>query len=474
MSVAEVNTSTENPKEEKSENENKEDNPDGTQSEISSVKLEENLQESIRTDEPQEDEPESNNENEKMEVTEKNPAIRKSQETAEKEQEPEKNLRSKEIQLEKGKIPEKEKSILVKNRPIRPDFRNKVEIKFSPYPVLKSFQQGVQTKAPQMITIKSGKNQVIVVPSGAQVIPFSPTSSISSISPSVTPLSISNKSPPAIRVPIMPHVTSLQRGSPVTKLIPVTTVGSQPIIPHPIIPVTKVPCGSQAPLVRTVPLVTKVNPGNSIAKMTPVSGIPKATSGSAAPSVTKVNPGNSVAKITPVSGITKVTTVSGVTKVSSLGECLKVPAISGITKVTSAGKAILSPSPKTVQKVKSPSLPPGMETVNYDKDQLLCDLKRYPLPIGWAYTFTSEDKILFTQYCTHRRFPIFLRVENDMTAMVRLLKSFIFLFRYLSHFKGLTTRNLDLVNLNSREFKRISKKQGESTKKSMTIQNNSR
>ncbi|XP_033231313.1 uncharacterized protein LOC117182292 [Belonocnema kinseyi] len=401
LPVARVNINREEPKEDMWKNENKEDNPEEIEFEISSVKLEEISQESIQTDESQEDELE----NDKMEETEKIPVIQKSQET-EKNQEPEINLPSKEIQPEKDKIPEKEKSILVKNRPIRPDFRKKVEIKFSPYPILQSFQQGVQTKAPQMIQIKSGRNKVFVVPAGAQVIPFSPSSSISSISPSVTPLSMTNKSSPAMRVPIITHVTSLQSGSPVTKFIPVTTVCSKPIIPHPIIPVTKVPCGSQVPLVRTIPLVTKVNSGNSVAKITPAPGIRKETTVSTAPIVT---PGNSVGQIAAVSGVTEGT---------SLSECLQVPAISGMTNVTPTGKAMLSPSSKTVQKVISPSLPPRMETENYDKDQLLCDLKRNPLPIGWAYTFTSEDKILFTQYCTNRRFPIFLRVESDMTAMI--------------------------------------------------------
>ena len=389
--MKELNTK-EAPKEDKSQNENKGANQEGNQSETPEVNLGENLQENTPMVEVKEDEPGNNNESEKMREPEKNMESQKGQkmqkeQESQKEQEPEKSISSKEIQSNKDKASEKEKIPPVKMTPIRPDFRKSVEVKFSPYPSGKPIQQGVKTKATQIVQIKSGKNQVFVVPPGAQVIPFSPRSSTSSTSPSVMPFSIVNPSPPTIRVPLITQVTSLQKGPPVTKFIPVTTVGAKPRIPHPInnvIPVTKVLSGSQVSVVGKVPLVTRVNPGNSAAKMT------------------------------PVSGVAKMTTIPGVCKGNLKSVFGKVPPISEASKV----------SPISAPTVTSPSLPQVPE--KYDRHQLLCDLQRNPLPTGWAYKLLSEDKILFMQYCIHRKFPIFLRLNNDLTGMVRFLRSFVF------------------------------------------------
>ncbi|XP_043482661.1 uncharacterized protein LOC122511476 [Leptopilina heterotoma] len=50
--------------------------------------------------------------------------------------------------------------------------------------------------------------------------------------------------------------------------------------------------------------------------------------------------------------------------------------------------------------------------------KLMDDLKQKPLPRGWAYQLMDENKLLFTQYCIKRKFPIFLLVDKDLTTTI--------------------------------------------------------
>ena len=261
--------------------------------------------------------------------------------------------------------------------PIRSDFLKNFKVKFSPYPVYKPCQEvidkGLKKIAPKVLEFKPANNQVFVVPSGSKV--------IHPISPSSIPVSLVNPATPTMKVPIITQVTSLAPGSPVTKFIPFNNVS----------PVSKSPQGANVISVAKVPLLTQVHP------------------------VTKVPVFNAAQKIPLVTTVQKLPLVTTVTKVTSS---------TSVTNVTSSSKVVpsspLKPAPK-INPCPAPLNSVSSEKEVYDNDKLISDLKQYPLPNGWAYTFTKENKLLFTQYCCLRKFPIFLLIENNKSTKVQFL-----------------------------------------------------
>lgn len=257
----------------------------------------------------------------------------------------------------------KEKNLKEGKQNFQPMKHDREKVKFAPYPSVNANKKEGSNN--QMVKLPSVKNKVLVVSSGSKVVPISP--------PSVTP---------SFKYPIISSVTSLASNVQKNpKYISIHKLASlQQNCPTKVIPISKKPALNNSS--STAPVVFK----SSISVRKSSVAIP----------VTSTN--------------------LPITFANSISEIIKEPTIT-TREILSKNEVLMKANIKKFTETMSSNIELQEKNV-YNRLKLIDDLEKRPLPSGWAYKYQNEG-FLFTQYCTIRRFPIFLSLDEDLTSAVR-------------------------------------------------------
>lgn len=232
-------------------------------------------------------------------------------------------------------------------------------VKFTPYSINSDNKKIEINKISPILQLQSAKNQVLVVTSESLTPP---------INSSIISVNSKNSVSPTIKYPIISNVTSLSQNN--QKLISIRNVKSQLNYPSNVIPISSL-----------VPISAKSSITNSIVAK-------------------KSMP------FTFANSIPDVSTDS----LNSHDEKTLNSVIQLKQKITEQSQQMKTPS----------TIMSSTSNIIYNRLKLIADLKQNSLPCGWAYKIEEDDKILFTQYYTFRKFPIFLSIDKNLKTMVSI------------------------------------------------------